>query len=566
MKSLYILIVIASLTLPIQSSAHESPGKEIYLDLMEEAVHAYTPELIMSYTDRVDSEGITEHGFPRLTANIGILLSHGRLAGMEGQFERMMDICIREIPIARQRNKGNGTIGNDFSVKEIVYCLLEIESSGVMPADKIADWRGTFSAMKAEDIYSVQPVPGDGRARNWCVFGSASECARVYSGLGGDRSYADRYLEDQLRFFDCNGMYRDPGSPMVYDFVTRLQYMAALDFGYDGPCREDIEKQLLLSAVPTLEMQSATGEIPFGGRSNQFLLNETFYAAVCEYYARWFHKLGDDAMAGRFKAAAARAVAAEWYWLAQKPVRHIKNRYPTETGYGCEGYAYFDKYMVTMASWAYMAYRFADEGILPAADPEPDSTFVTSPDFHQIMMNAGGYTVQFDVNPKKEYDSPGIGRFQRAGAPPVIALASPCPSVPKPNYKIDIDGNGPLAIAPGWDKYDIVKTAPGLVILTDSTSTWRNRLSHKGLTMKLKGKGLQGITMPALVFDGESSPEVQCSGRMLTITFNGWRCTYRSSAPIVDSGRIYASRNGHLRRFDTSSDKRLRIRATIEKM
>ena len=36
---------------------------------------------------------------------------------------------------------------------------------------------------------------------------------------------------------------------------------------------------MLKSADITLAMQSATGEIPFGGRSNQFLHNETFYAA-----------------------------------------------------------------------------------------------------------------------------------------------------------------------------------------------------------------------------------------------------------------------------------------------
>ena len=66
---------------------------------------------------------------------------------------------------------------------------------------------------------------------------------------------------------------------MVYDFVTRLQFATALDLGYDGPSRAALEALMLKSADITLAMQSATGEIPFGGRSNQFLHNETFYAA-----------------------------------------------------------------------------------------------------------------------------------------------------------------------------------------------------------------------------------------------------------------------------------------------
>ena len=85
-------------------------------------------------------------------------------------------------------------------------------------------------------------------------------------------------------------------------------------------------------------MQSVSGEIPFGGRSNQFLHNETFYAALCEFYAAWFHRRGDVNTARRFRAAARRAVDALSYWLDRPSIRHVKNRYPLETRYGTEGY------------------------------------------------------------------------------------------------------------------------------------------------------------------------------------------------------------------------------------
>ena len=39
-------------------------------------------------------------------------------------------------------------------------------------------------------------------------------------------------------------MYKDPNQPAVYDFVTRLQFMHILDWGYDGPSRAALEAQL----------------------------------------------------------------------------------------------------------------------------------------------------------------------------------------------------------------------------------------------------------------------------------------------------------------------------------
>ena len=560
-----LLTALACVLLSLQWASAVEFSKEVYLDLMQTAVEAYSAEHINSYIESVDAEGITEHGYPRLTSNIGILLAHGRMPEMRDTFVRMMDICVRELPVARQKSR-KSKAGNNFSVKEICYCLLEIEQAGIFPESMTRRWRAALESMKAEDIYDNLPVVGAGKANNWVVYACASECARRYIGLGGDRGFADTYLTDQLRWFDENGMYRDPHQPMVYDLVTRLQFMAALDFGYDGPARAAIEENLLKSSMITLQLQSVTGEIPYGGRSNQFLHNETFLAAVCEYYATWMKKRGDDEAASRFKAAALRAVSSLQYWTDQKPVRHIKNRYPTQTKYGCEGYAYFDKYMVTMGSWAYLAYHFADDSIKPSRKSEPASTFVTSKDFHRVMMNAGGYTAEFDLDAQRDYDSSGLGRVQKAGAPPVIALAAPCPSVKKPNIKLDTVNDGPFCISPGWEKYELVEARPGCVVLSDGKALWTSRLSARGLRMTVKGPGLQTLTLPALVFDGETEPQVVCSGNTLSIRFNGWQCTYVVKGTLTDTGKVYGSRNGHLHRYDATADDVLKVRVKIEKL
>ena len=62
-------------------------GKSRYLDLMEKAVGAYTPEQIEKYVAETEKKWISEHGFARLTSNIGILIAHGA-GGVDAEVRR----------------------------------------------------------------------------------------------------------------------------------------------------------------------------------------------------------------------------------------------------------------------------------------------------------------------------------------------------------------------------------------------------------------------------------------------------------------------------------------------
>ncbi|MBR4614209.1 MAG: hypothetical protein IKO55_01265 [Kiritimatiellae bacterium] len=103
------------------SAALFAAGRSDYLDLIEAAVDAYTPERRAAYIERVERDGITEHGFARLTSNIGILVANGRRGELRGEFVHMMDICAREQPIAEKRNgamrDGHHGVGSEFAVK-----------------------------------------------------------------------------------------------------------------------------------------------------------------------------------------------------------------------------------------------------------------------------------------------------------------------------------------------------------------------------------------------------------------------------------------------------------------
>ncbi|MBQ8402245.1 MAG: hypothetical protein IJX14_09990, partial [Clostridia bacterium] len=69
-----------------------------YLRIMERALEAYTPEHIREYFDTVREKGLTEHGFPRLTANIGLLMAAGKRTELMPVFLEMMDLCCCQMP------------------------------------------------------------------------------------------------------------------------------------------------------------------------------------------------------------------------------------------------------------------------------------------------------------------------------------------------------------------------------------------------------------------------------------------------------------------------------------
>ncbi len=551
----------------LMSLASLGATKGDYVDLVEIAVSAYSPERVAAYVEQVNREGITEHGFARLTANLAFAVAHGRLTDRVEQLGRMMDLCAREQPIAQRRNgatrSGHLAVGAEFAVKELAFALTALERAKVFPKERTDSWRAAYRPMVANDVYTVKPTPGDATARNWVIFGLASEQARIEAGLGGDAAWVERYAKDQLRFFDANGMYRDPGCPAFYDLVPRLQYAVALDCGYDGASRDALVAMLEKAADATLAMQSVTGEIPFGGRSQQFLHTDVLYAALCEWYAKHFATKGDVARASRFRTAADRAVREVRAWTCEKPLHHVKNFFPTETGYGCETYAYFNKYMVTMGSWAVLAYRFADESIPCAAEPEKDSVFVTGPDFHRVMLNAKGYTLQFDLDGQPGYDASGLGRLQRRGAPTAIALSVPFPT--NAHYRLDVTNDAPLAIGPRWERFALVEATPERVVLSGAAGRWESRVTEAGVEMVVEQAGEISFALPAFAFDGASKPAITAGKNWLEISYRGWICRYETNGEIVDTGRVYGNRNGHYRRFDARANDRLVVRAQIFK-
>ncbi|MBE6928941.1 MAG: hypothetical protein E7463_01560 [Ruminococcaceae bacterium] len=557
--------------------------KEKYLELMEKALSAYSLEHIIRYFDEVKRDGLREHGFPRLTVNIGILIAHGRRTDLLELFCEMMEFCCKSIPRVKA--------ANDFSVREIICCMTELEQSHVVDEETLARWKAYLSTIDPYTCYNVISTPEDPK-RNWALFTGVSEFFRQQYGLCDSSEFIDIQLASQLFWIDENGMYKDNASsdihqPIVYDMVPRGLFALLLHRGYRGKYYESIDAILKKTGLLMLKMQSACGEIAFGGRSNQFIHNEPWYALLMEYEAKRYAREGNMALAGAFKDACARAVAVTDDWLGRDPIRHIKNRYPTETKHGCEGYAYFDKYMITAASFLYGAYLICDDTIPTPHKPWDDSfVFETSKHFHKLFLKSGKYSAEFDLSGDPHYDASGLGRIHRCGAPSTIALSVPCPA--EPIYHVSLEKPTAVSMCPGvrmngewhfatgedtvWkcvasESGDDFASAQISCSFSDGQSVdGKYTVTDDGVTMQISGTGDLAFMLPALYFDGETHAEIAVADHEITVSYAGWRCRYSTDGKIVDPELCGENRNGCYKAYYACAEHTLEVRVEIDRI
>ena len=549
-----------------------------YLDLMEKSLSAYSVQHVDDYFARVQQEGLTEHGFARLTANIGILISYGRRGDLLERFLQMMDFCCKEMPRVKA--------ANDFTVKEIIFCIQALEAAGnVVVPERLDQWRQEFSRIEPDTCYTCIARTPEDKVYNWAAFTCVSEWMRFVSGIApADMDFIDTQIASQLQWLDENGMYQDPGNPVVYDLVPRGLFVLLLHFGYQGKYRDAMDECLRKAGLLTLKMQSPTGEIAYGGRSNQFLHNEAHLAIVLEYEARRYAGEGDWAMAGLCKRRVQMALDSIAGYLEKQPIRHVKNRFPTEGGYGCETYAYFDKYMITTASFLYAAALVCDDSI-PAGGSDSMNlyTLQTADTFHKVFLRNRGWFAELDTCADPHYDASGLGRIHRRGAPSALCLSVPCPA--EPGYSIgDVEAMA-LAIAPGlmqdgrWHfaaEKDVKNTVITHGIDKDTVyvvmeSRWPDgrrtemncRMKSDRLEIFVTAGEKVALLIPAFAFDGECSPEQSFTEHCLQVRYQGWVCSYISPENMRDLQKKAYNRNGHYRAFAVEGDHSLSCKITI---
>ena len=553
--------------------------KEIYLDIMDLSLDAYTPERIREYIDEVKRDGLTEHGFPRLGANIGILMAHGKRLELKSTFIEIIDLCLYGFAHPINESKA----GNNFAVREVCHALMELEKTNIIDCEQFKCWKEKLAELEISKTYTHIVSKENPTPANWAYFAVVSEQARCQLCGMDATAFIEHQLPSQLLRLDQNGMYHDgnitgPFQPIVYDMVSRNLIGLSRFMGYEGKYADEIDKMMENSDELTLRMQSVTGELAYGGRSNQCLHNEVMLANYCELRAALLNKKGDKEKAGQFKAAARKAAKEAVWWLSEQPMSHIKNHFDPDMQLGCEDYAYFNKYMITVASNAYLAYLVADDTIVPGEAIADKGGFVaeTGEDFHKVFMNAAGYFAEIDCNADIRYDAGGLGRVHKKNCDSRVCLSVPFPC-DRPNYKLETPNKHPLSIC------CFKNTAEGIICsaqegvkhtLTAKTQneTWcraafechlndehlfTEEYMVSGAGVDIAFSGADGILLPVFCFDGAKKTEILAEKGQIVIQYNGSYCKYIFNGEPEEYG-IFFNRNGRYRAYKVNTDK-LRI-------
>jgi hypothetical protein len=275
------------------------------------------------------------------------------------------------------------------------------------------------------------------------------------------------------------------------------------------------------------------------------------------------------------------------YWFAKHPIHHIKNRYPTESKYGCETYAYFDKYMITAASFLHEAYLNCDDRIAATEfDVATPVAWQTSDYFHAVYLRAGGYSAQLDIAADPHYDASGLGRVHRAGAPSAICMSVPCPGG-EPNYTVETATPRAFSLCAGvkdgdeWCFATGKETAYEVVALTQSDGCAKAEIvccfesgktvksaytvSENGVCVAVCGEGEIAFSLPAFAFDGETHTGITADEHTLQIRYEGWVCRYVTDGRIIDLNSVAENRNGRYRAFSAIGKEHLGVHIEILK-
>jgi len=409
-------------TMPIGDVNDTNVTIKDYYDIIEICFDAYSIEEIISWLPKEYGGPIDDlQTFSRITGALGVLLSIGRKNELKELWYKLMDACV----LTFYKERPYTTL--DFAVKEFMFAYRAMKK--YVPKEKKEFWDKHLRKINPFLCYYCS-VDNKNCAvyGNWGMYNMAGEYLREVEGLTDTTSYFEVHMPIQLQLFDQNGMYKDPHNPILYDTATRSNLQLILGNGYEGPFKDELDNNLQKAGIYSLFMQSASFEFPYGGRSNQYVFNETYVASIYEYEAMRYKKLGNLQLAGMFKRAARLSILSIKRWIKDLDYpRHIKNFFGKDSKYGTESYGYYKKYMMSCGSFMYIACQFCDDDIKEVITPAELGGYIikTSTDFHKLFANCQSYSIEIDLKADFIYDSTGLGRVHKAGISTELGLSTP---------------------------------------------------------------------------------------------------------------------------------------------
>ena len=564
--------------------AHEAP----YLDLAERIVRT-----ALAWQDRDSGRIIdpyvhreTPTATARYVGALGALMLQGRCHDLACSCAKALDAVLDDLGSC-------ATNHGEFLVKESLFAFMALESKAA--PERRRRWAHVFASCDPERAYakSRTNTPDVEKRQNFVTFALAGEAMKSRLHLADNETFFRSYLEEQLERFDVLGMYRDPGAPMVYDITARMNLeLAAFYADRPLPCLEELRGKLRSGAMCALLYQSPSGEMPFGGRSNQQNFVEASFALICEAEARRFKAEGDMPMAGVLRRAAARAVRSVTPYLTCEPIRFNKNRFPPETQHGRQlSYGYYGAYTLLIASQLAAAGLLADRTIpLAQTTPAETGTFLwtTTDAFHKLFANVQGSHLEMELCNEGDHDAVGWGRWHVTGVPPELPLSTPVPA--RQTFVSVVPASGSLTFGPGTAAEGFAADLPakpgecrphGAAVTKDSAEfviDWpfpagivseKIRLTPAAAEVEAVNHAGSDVRyrVPLLLTDGEAKGVVRETKTGFEILYKGWIFAAAcDGAARSRENRTAANRNGlYTPALFTSDSGTLRLRLTVKK-
>lgn len=550
-----------------------------YYDIIEKCISAYTLKEIESLIPKNKGDKIGDlklQGFARITAGLGILISIGRKKEYTELFYKLMDTC------ALSFYKERPYTVLDFAVKEFMFAYRVMKDK--VPKKRLQLWKKYISLIDPFKCYHNTITNADCKVlANWSVYNMAGEYLREIEGMTDTSDFFKAHMPIQLKKFDENGMYLDPHNPILYDAATRSNLMVITGNGYRGEFYDEIDSNLKKAGLYSLFMQSSSGEFPYGGRSNQYVFNETYVASIYEYEAKRYKKEGNLKLAGMFKRAAHLSVLSIKRWLeANNYPRHIKNFFEKDSKYGTENYGYYQKYMMSVGSFMYIACMFCDDSIEEYPCPSEMGGYIleTSDKFHKVFANYNGNSIEIEKKADFIYDSTGLGRFHKKDFPTELALSTPLTA----NHRYvlsDILKDRNISLCTGssdgfiseysdklhstvYDKTikkdsvsfkvkytgDMFKTCDGIIetytIINDSINITGKLINSKDNKIYFQ--------IPILNYNGQDYTIQKIEKNKLSTSLDLYNYEVLVDGDIVQDNNLYGNRNGHYNLYIVNKD------------
>lgn len=563
--------------------------KEDYLDIMEQVFDAYGAASLEKFTELPDE--IYHFTAFRTSVMIAYLIESGRRPELLPLWKKITEKCIRALEnTVKSPYRKNGY--NDLTLEELCISFLLMKDH-VKP-----EWLEALRNAEPETHYSFLEKE---TTNNMMVYGLVGMYLRYKLTGAPYEAHFDRIMPWVLERFDENGMFDDHDHALLYDVTTRVRFEQLLWFGYDGKWAKEIEGKLQLGAEMTLRMQSAVFQIPYGGRSNQFLHNEALQTSVCEFAALRCKRAGDLQKAGQFKRAAhLSAMTIKRYLELPGGGKHIRNCFPQDSLYGIDHYGTFPRYMNVLSTFIACGYLAADDTIEEQLCPAElgGYAFQTSARFGKVFAAAAGQSVEYAILADPQHEVPGLGRYHKRGIPGELGLSMPFTATPVyllsqncvafdvlgPNpiagefekYARDPVASQMLAISSGFTDLEGKRHMPwvneqpeGVEIFAQSEASvsfgvhWhlleeRITLDADGLHLSCKLKeGVQGKAfwrVPLLSFDGSNTTEFALDHNALRVKLGEFQNTLTSHWQVRLTDEECGNRNGIYRVAEVMSN------------